>query len=264
MSTDSSHPVPHDTDIDTWNRRRRQYIVDKNENIMLSFSEAVQVGVGNIEVRDRFQGTLAMEIDASGTNISGENISFAPSSSRAELKSGAEYYVVLGEDAILDTKGRDLQLNTSSSWTFEVAREPEFNESWTNGENCNVTGVSGTAVQSSGSQSFEHVVSEGLSPWSNYQNATMKNVPPIVLGGSYAKLGKQQNLISITLSNETPATNVYIWLPNDDLTNGTKFKDGGSDFVEHLKEKGFQRIATNTSTMLVETFTTTQGQKNHK
>lgn len=89
-------------------------------NLVLSFSETVQAGSGNILIYNS-DGTLARSMavtDTSQVSFSGNRVTLNPST---DLASGASYYLHIGTDVIRDTAGNSFAgISDASTYNFST------------------------------------------------------------------------------------------------------------------------------------------------
>ena len=91
--------------------------VSRYSNLVLTFSEPMVPGSGNIVIHNRSDGTIAESIpvtDANQVTFSGDTVTIDPSSA---FKSGSSYYVTVEPGAIRDVAGNDYA-GISNRWSF--------------------------------------------------------------------------------------------------------------------------------------------------
>lgn len=108
--------------------------VDAGANLVLTFSEAVQVGSGEVVIYNA-NGSVARVIavsDATQVSVSGNRVTINPA---ADLAAGGSYYVQIAPGALKDLAGNAFAgVVGSSSWNFSTAT-PVLNDDYSNSTN---------------------------------------------------------------------------------------------------------------------------------
>src|SRR4028118_909023 len=88
------------------------------DNLVINFSEAIQKGTGNLEIKKLSDNSVVETIAATAANVtvSGSELTLNPT---ADLESGTDYYVEIANGAIKDIAGNNYAgITGDSTWNF--------------------------------------------------------------------------------------------------------------------------------------------------
>ncbi|MBF4694742.1 Ig-like domain-containing protein [Fusibacter ferrireducens] len=96
--------------------------VGVNDNLMFTFSEAVNVGTGNIVIRKSSDDSTVETIDVTGVQVSGDSTNTITVNPSVTLSGETGYYVQIDATAFDDTSGNSYAgINDTTSWNFTTA-----------------------------------------------------------------------------------------------------------------------------------------------
>ena len=90
-------------------------------NLVVTFSEAVQAGTGNIIIKNAADGTAVETIDVANATINGTTLTINPT---ADLAAGTAYYVEIAAGAVTDLAGNDFAgIADATTWNFTTVAD---------------------------------------------------------------------------------------------------------------------------------------------